>query len=151
MVSTMIQRQRTATPERWQAALVRALEEGVQVRQLAGCGAWIATSGHDAGVAYQVAVSGGVAHGCDCPAGEHGDPVCKHRAMWYYVAGLLDPEPEPAAPVAMVAERICEECGGDGFHRMVTGGRLADWWAMTCRACNGSGSVPGEEAPALAA
>jgi hypothetical protein len=37
---------RANTPARWQAALRRALDEGVQVRQLAGCGMWIATSSH---------------------------------------------------------------------------------------------------------
>ncbi len=150
MATTMIRRQRQATPERWQAALARALAEGVQVRQLAGCGAWIATSGHDATVAYQVAVSGGVAHGCGCPAGEHGDPVCKHRALWYHLAGLLDPEPEPPMP-ASPALIPCRECGGDGYQRMVTGGRLSDWIAVPCWTCNGTGHGPGEEVRALAA
>ncbi len=151
MATTMIiRRQRQATPERWQAALARAIAEGVQVRQLAGSGAWIATSGQDATIAYQVAVSGGVAHGCDCPAGEHGDPVCKHRALWYHLAGLLDPEPDPAAP-AIAAMVPCRDCGGDGYQRIITGGRLADWWAAPCHACQSTGAVPGAEAPALAA
>ena len=122
------------------------------MRQLAGCGEWIATSGHGATIAYQVAVSGGVAHGCDCPAGEHGDPVCKHRALWYHVAGLLDPEPEPPAAAAIaVITRPCAACDGDGVVRMIIGGRLADWWAVTCQGCNGTGTVLGEEAPAIAA
>ncbi len=152
MATTMIRRQQTATPARWRKALVRAIAEGVQVRQLAGSGAWIATSGQDAGVAYQVAVSGGVAHGCDCPAGEHGDPVCKHRALWYHVAGLLDPEPEPPAPASIaVASRPCGACDGDGYQRIITGGHLSDWWAAPCAACQSTGTVPGEEAPALAA
>lgn len=155
MATTMRGINRTASPARWQAALARALAEGVQVRQLAGCGAWIATSGQDAGVAYQVAVSGGVAHGCDCPAGEFGDPVCKHRALWYHVAGLLDldPEPDPAppAPIVAVANITCPDCDGEGVQRIITGGRLSDWWSVPCRACNGTGSVQEEEAPAIAA
>lgn len=150
MATTMIRRQQTASPARWQAALARAIAEGVQVRQLAGSGAWIATSGQDATVAYQVAVSGGVAHGCDCPAGEHGDPVCKHRALWDHLAGLLDPEPEP--PVPAIAVMVpCRDCGGDGYQRMMTGGHLADWWTVPCQACGGTGSVLGQEASAIAA
>jgi len=146
MATTMRRINRTASPARWQAALARAISEGVQVRQLAGCGAWIATSGQDATVAYQVAVSGGVAHGCDCPAGEHGDPVCKHRALWYHRAGLLDPEPDPAAPAIAVVVP-CRDCGGDGFQRMYIGGRLSDWIAAPCHACQSTGTVPEEEAP----
>ena len=102
MATTMVRRARPATPARWQVALARALAEGVQVRQLAGSGAWLATSGTDAGTAYGLAVTNGVAHGCDCPAGANGDPVCKHRALWWHLAGLLDldPQPEPPAPAA---------------------------------------------------
>ncbi|MBA3516100.1 MAG: hypothetical protein H0T75_00225 [Rhizobiales bacterium] len=151
MATTIRRTNRTASPEQWRSALARAIAEGVQVRQLAGSGAWIATSGHDATVAYQVAVSGGVAHGCDCPAGEHGAPVCKHRALWYHLAGLLDPELDPAAPTAGVVPRRCHECGGDGYQRMVTGGHLSDWWALPCQACHGSGTEPGEEVSAIAA
>ncbi len=151
MATTMRRTNRTASPARWQAALARAIAEGVQVRQLASSGAWIATSGQDATIAYQVAVSGGVAHGCDCPAGEHGDPVCKHRALWYHRAGLLDPEPDPATPAIVVVSRPCAACDGAGYQRMVTGGGLADWWAVPCHACTGAGVVPGEEAAALAA
>lgn len=99
-MATTIRRPRVATPERWQAALDRAITEGVQVRQLAGCGAWIATSGTDASVAYEVEVTGTVAHGCSCLAGLNDDPVCKHRAAFYLAAGVLDPQPPtPAAPL----------------------------------------------------
>jgi len=67
MATTMI-RQRQAILVRWQAALYRAVREGVEVHQLVDSGAWIATSGSDAGTAYGLAVTGGMAHGCDCPA-----------------------------------------------------------------------------------
>ncbi|MDP9369402.1 MAG: SWIM zinc finger family protein [Chloroflexota bacterium] len=88
-----------ASQDRWQAALRRAIVEGVQVRQLAGSGAWVATSGTDASTAYVVSL-----RECECPAGEHGDPVCKHRAALAHRLGRLDadPEPEPQAPVAPV-------------------------------------------------
>ncbi len=99
-----MRRQRPATPARWQAALARAMESGVQVRQLAGSGAWIATSATDPAVAYELAVTDGIAHGCSCKAGEFGDPVCCHRAAYYHAAGLLDldPPPTPAAPAVAV-------------------------------------------------
>ncbi len=66
---------RESTPDRWQAALRRAIAEGVQVRQLAGSGLWVATSSHDPGVAYEV-----TPWSCECTAGQFNDPVCKHRA-----------------------------------------------------------------------
>ncbi|MFT4040693.1 MAG: hypothetical protein QM692_21110 [Thermomicrobiales bacterium] len=91
---------RTATPARWQAAAQRATTEGIQVRQLAGCGQWIATSGTDASTAYELDVTGAIAHGCSCQAGLNDDPVCKHRAAYYLLVGAIDltPEPEPPAP-----------------------------------------------------
>ena len=98
MTTMMTTRTRQATPERWQAALGRALSEGVEVRQVAGSGLWIATSGTDRTVAYTLSVTGTVAHGCECPAGEFGDAVCKHRAAYYYQTGMLDPDPVPPAP-----------------------------------------------------
>ena len=53
-------------------------------------------------VAYEVEVTGNVAHGCDCLAGLNGDPVCKHRAAFFLLIGALDldPEPDPPAPAS---------------------------------------------------
>ena len=82
-------RTRVETPERWMKAAERAVAEGVQVRQCAGSGAWVANSGTDAAVAYEVEVTGNIAHGCGCLAGLNDDPVCKHRARFYLDAGLL--------------------------------------------------------------
>jgi hypothetical protein len=101
------QRTRTSSPARWMKAAARAISEGVQVRQLAGSGQWIASSGSDASAAYEVAITGNVAHGCGCLAGLNDDPVCKHRAAFYLLIGALDvtPEPDPpalgATPVAL--------------------------------------------------
>ncbi len=89
---------RPNTLARWQAALKRAHVEGVQVRQLAGSGAWIATSSRDASIAYEVSIAD-----CDCHAAQHGDPICKHRAMLRWTLNLL-PFPTPAAGLA--PERI---------------------------------------------
>ncbi len=142
MATTMV-RPRPATPAQWQAALARALAEGVQVRQLAGSGAWLATSGSDAVTAYGLAVTNGVAHGCDCPAGAHGDPVCKHRAAFYHALGLLDldPEPEPPAPAApmLIAFPARCACDGRGFFTRASATFPGVTYRVTCRDCRGTG------------
>lgn len=90
---------RVATPERWARAAERARAEGIEVRQVASTGQWVATSGTHANVAYLMEVVAGTVRACTCPAGEHGDPCCKHAAAFYLSSGLLDPEPPtPAAP-----------------------------------------------------
>ena len=106
---------RANTLERWQAALQRAHAEGVQVRQLAGCGMWISTSASDSTVAYEV-----TPWGCECHAGQFGDPVCKHRASLLEQLGRLslDLEPEPT---------MCAACHGQGSkpsNEMYMGRRL---------------------------
>jgi hypothetical protein len=79
-----------STPERWQEALKRALEEGVRVNRVQSTGQWMATSGTKRNVAYELTVVNGIVHGCSCQAAEFNDPVCKHRARYYYDAGLLE-------------------------------------------------------------
>lgn len=74
--------------DRWQAALARAQEEGIDLRQLVGSGAWIATSASDVTAAFMV-----TEHSCECFAAEFSDPVCKHRAMLRHRLGHL-PMPE---------------------------------------------------------
>ena len=135
--------QRTSSPARWQAALARAIADGVQVRQLAGSGAWVATSGTDAATAYGLDVVNGMAHGCDCPAAQHGDPICKHRSAYYHAAGLLDPEPEPVppAPILRVARPICADCDGQGFFRRESITFASVVYRVTCQACRGSGAA----------
>jgi hypothetical protein len=61
---------------------------------------WVAASGTDATMAYLLEVTGGTVHSCTCPAGQFDDPVCKHRARWYFDAGLLDLDPEPEPPAS---------------------------------------------------
>ncbi len=82
---------REATPERWHAAMKRAQKEGIEVRQLVGSGGWIATSGTDRRTAYELEVTGGIVHGCACPAALHDDPVCKHRAAFWASRGVREP------------------------------------------------------------
>ncbi len=102
-------RNRTASPERWQRAAQRAIEENIQVRQVNENGMWVATSGCDPKVAYLLEIRNGVVVSCSCPAGAFGDACCKHAARYYLDAGVLDPEPEPPAPAAPV---VCFRCRG---------------------------------------
>jgi hypothetical protein len=96
-------------------AAERAKSTGVQVRKLAGSGQWIASSGSDEAVAYEVAVTGTVAHGCGCLAGLNGDPVCKHRAAYYLLIGVITFASEPDPP-ALGSTMDCPDCNGCGVH-----------------------------------
>jgi hypothetical protein len=125
-------------------AAERAVHEGVQVRQLAGSGQWIACSGSDAAVAHEVEVTGRVAHGCGCLAGLNGDPVCKHRAAFYLLIGVITLTPEPDPP-ALGAAGDCPDCGGCGVHYNRDLERLGLLYPM-CHRCNGTGVIT---APAL--
>src|SRR5215210_7811531 len=115
MVQALVQvpvRSRMDNPARWLKAAERAISEGIQVRQLAGSGQWIANSSSDAMGAYEVEVTGNVAHGCGCLAGLNDDPVCKHRAAFYLLIGALDLTPEPDPPALGVAPVVCFRCRG---------------------------------------
>jgi hypothetical protein len=129
-------RTRVENPARWQKAAERAVAEGIQVRQLQSTGQWIASSGSDRTVAYQLDVTGAVAHGCDCLAGLNGDHVCKHRAAYYLLVGaiILTPEPEPPAPVT------CPVCDGN---RVIYDPIALKYggWNPKCTACQGTGRI----------
>jgi hypothetical protein len=85
---------KVATPERWQQALHRAINEGVKVSQINHSGQWIATSGTRNGESYEITVfrheDDFAILGCSCLAGEHHDPVCKHRARWLFEHDMLE-------------------------------------------------------------
>ena len=98
-----------------------ALFAGVEAKQLAGSGEWIVSSASRPGIAYR---TDGVS--CDCEAAMlGGDPVCLHRAAYWYAQGVLelDPEPEPPASAAPV---ICFRCRGA---------------EAGCPVCQGAGAV----------
>jgi hypothetical protein len=95
-VQQQTRKTRHATPERWQKAARRAVDEQIEVRQVNSNGMWVANSGTQANVAYMLEVVRGIVRSCTCPAGQFGDPVCKHSAAYYLMAGLLDPEPPEA-------------------------------------------------------
>jgi hypothetical protein len=135
---SLVVRQRTASPERWQRAAHRALAERISVRQVNASGMWVATSGTHANVAYMLEITGSFVESCSCPAGTFGDPCCKPAARYYLDAGLLelaDPEPDPPAPAAPV---VCFRCRG-----MEAG----------CFICQGAGvaSLPAQAAALVAA
>lgn len=118
---------------RWQKAAERAITEGIQVRQLQGSGQWIATSGQDDAVAYELEVTGNIAHGCTCLAGLHGDPCCKHKAAFFVLVGALALTPAPQ-------DVNCPACLGCGtvYDRNL---EKAGWLYPDCRECAGSGLV----------
>jgi hypothetical protein len=125
-------RTRQATPARWQKAARRAVDEGIEVRQVNENGMWVANSGTQANVAYLLEIAQSVVRSCSCPAGQFGDPCCKHAAKWYLDAGVLeldDPEPEPPAPA--VGVEMCWACAGVGLVG-----------ARPCLVCHGAGAAP---------
>lgn len=77
---------------RWVEAARRALEHGIQVYQVEGCGSWIATSGSEPGKAHRLDVTGAVCHGCTC-AGHDFAKICQHRAAYYLMTGQIAPPP----------------------------------------------------------
>lgn len=132
-------RTRAENPVRWIKAGERAMAEGIRVCQLQGSGQWVATSGSQSSIAYEVQVTGNVAHGCDCLAGLNGDPCCKHRAAFYLLIGALDLTPEPAGP-ALGALIDCPQCRGCGVHydrELERAGLLYP----PCAACAGTGQI----------
>lgn len=90
------------SPERWASAYQRALAENLMIRpNLFGGAIWTVTSRSNPDLVYG---TDGVR--CGCKAGETGDPVCKHRALWRAVHGALPTAPAaPAAPVAFIHRR----------------------------------------------
>jgi hypothetical protein len=90
------EKQRRVTPGRWLKAAARAIAEDIDVRQVNANGMWVASSGTQANVGYLLEVVDGVVRSCTCPAGEFGNPCCKHAARFYLNAGLLEGPDEPA-------------------------------------------------------
>lgn len=94
---------RQATPERWVRAAARAIRERIEVRQVNASGMWVASSGSDPKVAYLLEIRDGVVMSCSCPAGEFGDPCCKHSARFYLDQGLLEVDGPDDGGASLVA------------------------------------------------
>jgi hypothetical protein len=142
-------RVRVDSEARWRQAAARALEHGIRVAQLQGSGQWIASSGSQPGVAYELAITGHLAHGCSCLAGLNDDPVCKHRAAFYLLIGAIDLclEPDPPAPSLAVD---CPDCHGCGVRYDRTLER-AGWLYPPCTVCQGRGMISAPHGSSLAA
>ncbi len=82
----MNRHRRVATPERWRNALKRAHSEELRVYQVAGTGEAVVTSSRLNDTVY---ATDGIA--CECEAAMlGGDPICKHRAIFWFERGLLN-------------------------------------------------------------
>ncbi|MDQ3225671.1 MAG: hypothetical protein M3Q50_03425, partial [Chloroflexota bacterium] len=95
---------RTDSAERWDAALKRALTNGLEVFTVADTGERFVTSASQLDMLHRT--DGRV---CTCAAGVAGDPVCQHRAVVRFVAGWL-PEPSPTTPARGSASVNCPDC-----------------------------------------
>ncbi len=134
MATTMQRTARQATPATWQRMLRKALDEGIEVRQLAGSGAWVATSSTDPNAAYVVSLAA-----CECPGHEYGG-YCKHRAKLAHHLGRLTlrgPEPEPAGPAALTL-MPCDGCRGRGVDWVGMGLEMEPV-RVACVVCGGMG------------
>jgi hypothetical protein len=133
---------RQATPQRWQAALTRALDNGVRVYQISGTGQWVATSASKPGVCFAVSVDA-----CECEAAMLGaDPVCQHRAALRCELGMLWPEdptpPTPAAPAVARPRFACARCEDTGFVHVANRYNPSLTFRATCPDCDTRKQIP---------
>lgn len=156
---TAVTRQRIESPERWAKALQRAIAHGIDILDIAGDpGHFAVESQSRPGVVHLVDAAG---RGCTCEAATTGDPVCAHRAIVRFVAGLLTMPVAPAVPAKGTpaetpASVECGECHGRGWHYVEVKGGRAFPDQVACRRCGGAGRMPvrivrAPHAPSLAA
>jgi hypothetical protein len=87
-MDSVVRLRRQATPERWRKALQRARADGLRLYKVAGTGQAVVTSGRLHETVYS---TDGIE--CECEAAMlGGDPVCKHRAIYWHDRGLLNDE-----------------------------------------------------------
>lgn len=72
---------KVTTADAREKARQRAIDEGIEVRQISGTSLWVANSGTDPHKGYVLNIVDGQAVTCSCPAGEWGG-YCKHRSAW---------------------------------------------------------------------
>ena len=92
---------RAASPERWQAALARAVEHGIEVLQVFGSARFVVTSATRLTTVHETD-----GDRCSCEAATAGDPVCCHRAVVRSILGTLDPDPEPPTIRALAKQYV---------------------------------------------
>jgi len=125
-------RPRTDSAQRWQAALQRAIENGIEVFRIAGTGEYVVTSATKLDTVYR---SDGIS--CECDAARSGDSICQHRAVVRYVTGWIEELPLPT--IVPVACRGCNGCGRipNDFHQRYD----------VCPVCGGTGIAPTPATP----
>lgn len=92
-VQQLQSRRRSETPERWQRALQRAIDNGIEVFQAADSGERFVTSASKLDTLHRTD-----GYSCSCEAALAGDPVCQHRAVVRFILGW-GPQPSAPAPV----------------------------------------------------
>jgi len=102
--------------QRWERALARAINDGLDVLVCAATGEAFVESASRPGTLYAVS-----AEGCSCQAGAH-DQICKHRAAYLAQIGEL----------ALPAPASCVDCCGCGIRTYRT-------FQERCDSCGGSG------------
>ncbi|HVS75835.1 MAG TPA: hypothetical protein VHE11_02795 [Steroidobacteraceae bacterium] len=73
------------TTERWDAALTRALADHCEIERDRRYAGWYKVSNPASGMAY---LTDG--RTCGCAAADHGDAICKHRALALAMGPALD-------------------------------------------------------------
>ena len=106
---------------RWQAALQRALANGLEVFTVADTGERMVTSASRLDTLYRTD-----GRRCSCEAALSGDPICQHRAVVRFVLGWL--------PSATSVD--CPNCSGCGVVHYRSGNQ------ERCSECGGSGVKP---------
>jgi len=114
-----------ATPERWRAALGRAVEANlIYLELIGGDGAFAVSSSRDPEAGY-IATTGS----CTCPSGRSGAVICLHRALVRCLVGELPVEPEPEP-------QVCPNCLGSGASSYWNGeGGLSSFSYEPCPVC----------------
>jgi hypothetical protein len=125
MATQIVGRNRPESLERWQAALDRAIANGLEVFTVADTGERMVTSASKLDTVHRTD-----GRHCACEAALAGDPVCQHRAVVRYVMGWL-----PARETVPAVN--CPACAGVG--RVEEWGVSGPIGAKPCDACQGTG------------
>jgi hypothetical protein len=95
MVLRLVRPPKQESPERWQRALDRAIENGLEVFLVNDTGERLVTSSSQLDLLHRTD-----GYTCTCEAAAlGGDPVCQHRAVVRFISGWL-PDPASPAPAA---------------------------------------------------
>lgn len=146
-----VNRQRSDSPARWQAAFQRAVDNAIDLFAVAGLPDTFAVSSvSDPGLVHLT-----TATTCSCKAAQAGDAVCLHRAAVRTALGVLPAvvptvAPEPVRPAARVACPVCREAGW----QPKVAGDARPWIPyedrQPCPTCHGCGTVRPEPARPVA-